>query len=55
MSHKSQRALSTETVNQLFYLLWQNCLTANQFYSENALGKDIYGKEACRGGRAAPR
>lgn len=34
--------LSNQAVNQLFYLLWQNCLTANQLCGETAYGKDSY-------------
>ena len=43
--------LSSQTVNQLFYLSQQNCLTINLLCGKNIFGKkshgkDVYGKEA---------
>lgn len=42
--------ISTQTTSQIFYLLQQNCLTANQLcgksiFSKNACDKDIYSRE----------
>lgn len=43
------------SVNQLFYLLWQNCPMANLLRNENvcsgsARGKDVYGGDVYREG-----
>lgn len=35
-----------QTVNQLFYLLQQNCLLANYLCGENACSKDVHSKDA---------